>query len=351
MKADAAAGIVKQAEPQLVQGEYIKTHEGTIFAIIGTSHPPHSVVCYPKYRLQGTRPPERYVKMRTLEDAVKFLRRHHPEYLVFDPMLDAEVCEVARKHIRAVYTPVAKLQMLQNTPHLDAVESDAVDLASEISRVAHAAEGIGVTGSILLGLHNVNSDVDLVIYGSDNGRRVHAALARLRRNPEADVKPCSGEALKALYHARSMEHATRWESFRISEPRKVLQGVFRGRAYYTRLVRLPNESEVSYGDVRFQSAGRATVKAIVENASESVFTPCRYIVKRVEVLNSSSIHASEVREIASFRGRFCEMAVEGETVLARGKLEKVQTPNEAYYRLLLGGNGEDTLITQGARDA
>jgi predicted nucleotidyltransferase len=53
----------------------------------------------------------------------------------------------------------------------------------------------------------------------------------------------------------------------------------------------------------------------------------------------------DLREITSFRGRFCEQAREGERVLARGKLEKVVVrEGEVYYRLPLGGRGDSMIV-------
>jgi len=54
-----------------------------------------------------------------------------------------------------------------------------------------------------------------------------------------------------------------------------------------------------------------------------------------------------VSEIASFRGRFCEQAGEGETVIAQGKVEKVQKKNsDTFFRLLLGGKPSDFMVLE-----
>ncbi|MEM1589439.1 MAG: hypothetical protein QW175_03350, partial [Candidatus Bathyarchaeia archaeon] len=53
-----------------------------------------------------------------------------------------------------------------------------------------------------------------------------------------------------------------------------------------------------------------------------------------------------IREIASFRGRFCEQARKGETVIAQGKLEHV-TDNRnkcEYFRLLIGNKPTDYMV-------
>jgi predicted nucleotidyltransferase len=57
---------------------------------------------------------------------------------------------------------------------------------------------------------------------------------------------------------------------------------------------------------------------------------------------------SDLREITSFRGRFCEQTEEGERILAQGKLERVVAPKgEIYHRLLLGGQGDSMTVKVG----
>jgi predicted nucleotidyltransferase len=52
-----------------------------------------------------------------------------------------------------------------------------------------------------------------------------------------------------------------------------------------------------------------------------------------------------ISEIASFRGRFCEQAENGEVVVAQGKLERMQNKaGQVRFRLLLGNKPSDFMI-------
>lgn len=55
---------------------------------------------------------------------------------------------------------------------------------------------------------------------------------------------------------------------------------------------------------------------------------------------------NQIEEIASFRGRFCEQARNGETVIAQGKVEQVtdRKQNREYFRLLLGNKPSDYML-------
>jgi predicted nucleotidyltransferase len=85
------------------------------------------------------------------------------------------------------------------------------------------------------------------------------------------------------------------------------------------------------------------VKAKVSDATESIYTPCRYLLKQVEVLNGDKVQ--DIVETVSLRGRFCEQAMTGESVVIQGKLEKVVAPNNTHHRVVLGGNPSDYMIS------
>ena len=54
----------------------------------------------------------------------------------------------------------------------------------------------------------------------------------------------------------------------------------------------------------------------------------------------------KISEIASFRGRFCDQARNGDSIVAQGKVEKVTDikKDREYYRLLIGNKPSDYMI-------
>ena len=85
------------------------------------------------------------------------------------------------------------------------------------------------------------------------------------------------------------------------------------------------------------------------NSTNSIFTPCSYKIKCIKVLEkklkSGDIDIKKIKEINSFRGRFCEQARNGEIVLIEGKLENVKFREEdEYYRILLSDQVKDKMI-------
>ena len=98
-----------------------------------------------------------------------------------------------------------------------------------------------------------------------------------------------------------------------------------------------------YGDALYRSVGYAKVKAVVVDDSEAIFTPCRYEIDETQVIEGRNV--APIKEVASFRGRFCEQAKLGERVEAQGKLEEVRKMDgNKHYRLLLGDRPTDYMI-------
>ena len=134
-----------------------------------------------------------------------------------------------------------------------------------------------------------------------------------------------------------------YEDFLRVESGKVLQGKFHARDYFIRLVKDPGEVGETYGDTRYIDEGQVEFTAEVTGDDDAVFTPCCYLVNNVEY--SSGREVRDFREVVSFRGRFCEQARRGETIFIRGKLEQVRKRDTIYYRVVVGNQRQEYMVT------
>ncbi len=160
------------------------------------------------------------------------------------------------------------------------------------------------------------------------------------KDEKSTAKTYTTEELKELYDFRSQDTQMPFDDFATTEHRKVLQGKFLQHDFFIRCIKDWDEVEERYGDVVYTTVGYAKIEATISDDSEAIFTPCRYVVDNVQVLEGKG--GETVTEIASFRGRFCEQARAGETVMAQGKVEKMQKKDgDTSFRLLLGGKPSD----------
>lgn len=331
-----------------LEGGFLQDGGGVIFAVKGLIHPPHRTVAYPKYyphpKGERRRGDTRYRRIASLREGLKLLRERWPQYLSFDPVLGEELCEIPHHSILHHFNPIRGLGELRRREPRDPLERETLELVGLIlERADLPPNSVGISGSVLLGLHREGSDIDLIFYGERNCLRAYRALGELVKGGEGGVKGYGEEDLKELYASRRTDTKIPLASFLRGERGKVLQGRFRNHHYFIRLVKKQSEAGERYGQRRYRGLGEIKLRARVLEGGEAIFTPCRYIIGDVEVLKGPEVEGG-ITEVASFRGRFCEHAQKGDWVKVVGKLEKVTAPDHEYGRVLLGGEREHRLV-------
>ena len=330
------------------EGDFIEAFDGVLFDVKGLVHPPSKIIAFIRYVPDPTGDRKRdgiaYRKVYALSERYALLKRDYPQYLVYDPVFDEYLCEVPIENVKKHFQPINRLRELRHKGASDETERLALNFIKLLKEAGSIPWiKLGISGSILVGLHTPTSDIDPIIYGSESCRKVHAALKTLLGDEKSQVKAYDLEGLKRLFNFRSGDTAMAFEDFVRTEARKVLQGKFMGRDYFIRCVKDWDEVKERYGTVRYRAEGYAKIKAQVTDDSEAIFTPCRYEIENVEILEG--VHVEPIRETASFRGRFCEQAKTGEWVIAQGKVERIQGAEESgHYRLLLGNKKSDFMV-------
>lgn len=303
------------------EGDFVLTTDDLIFDVKGMCHPPDRIISFVRYvpdsegnRFRNGIP---YTKIYDLEDRFHFLKERFPHYIYFDPVFQRTLQGVPLTRVKQIFDPVMKLKTLHDAGPRDALEEAALHLATSL---ATPPEVLGISGSILMGMHTEQSDIDLVIYGKEEGIKAFQRLQTLRATGKVDALNRFHAQEKALF---------RWGSSLKTlieiEQHKLLHGFFEGSEYFIRLVPLSFEP---YGSVQYIPQYKATLTGWIEDDSESIFTPCCY------GLSDSSI--SHVTRLISFRGRYCEQVTSGEKIIARGTVEKVCTPSGEFYHMVLG---------------
>jgi predicted nucleotidyltransferase len=331
------------------EGELIKTKNHVIFDVKGLVHPPNKLIAFPRYipSPQGTRQGQEnlYGKIYSFSDRFKFLEQNMPDLIVHDAVFDETLCEVPVSTVVEHYKPVEKLRLLRTSKGLGDLERKAVQLAEELKEAAGIPwSGIGISGSVLVGLYTAKSDIDPVVYGVENCRRAYAALEALLNDDASEFKRYTREELQALFDFRSKDTIMSFGDFARVEKRKEFQGMYKGTDYFIRFVKDWSQISQQYGDICYKNAGYAKIIATITDDHEALFTPCTYKIENVTVEEGAKLEP--IREIVSFRGRFCEQARKGEAVTAQGKVEHVidKRKEQAYYRIILGNKPSDYMV-------
>lgn len=335
---------------EAIESCYLETLDGCYFAVKGLEHPPDRRIAVLRYvpdpdAGERVKKGARYRRLYGFAEQEAWIRRKYPPYLAYDPFLQATLQSVPLDRIRRVYDPVRRLRELAGSPGRDPLAADAVAFLGVLQKEAAVpVSGLGVTGSLLIGMHTEHSDMDVAVFGEASCRKVHRALAMLLEGGGGkDVCRLDAAGMEELYAQRSVDTRIGFRDFARLERRKANQGLFRGRTWFVRFVRAPGEAGTGYGTRQYTPLGRGKVSATVAGARDAIFTPCRYILS--EVQNTGVPGLPDPDEIVSFRGRFCEQGRAGDRVAAEGTLERVRSGSgETHHRLLLGNSREDSMI-------
>ncbi|MGQ9469376.1 MAG: hypothetical protein ACUVTD_06070 [Nitrososphaerales archaeon] len=330
------------------EGDFLQIDDGAILEVKGLLHPPERVIAFIRYipdskgdrKLKG----KPYRKVYSIEERYEILKERYPRFLIYDDVFNEYLPEVDHSNIIHSYLPERKLNRLRKRAQLDKIKRKAVLFTDILKREANIPwRSIGITGSILVGLYTDKSDIDVIVYGKKNCLQVHDAMQNLLSSKRY-ISRYEIEDLRKLYKFRVKDTMMPFKDFVRHEIRKNFQGIFKGKEFFIRYVKDWGEVKEKYGEAIYKPEGYAKIRAKIIDDSESIFTPCIYKVADVEFIKGQRLHG--LKEIASFRGRFCEQAKKDEIVIAQGKVERVVTHNEDYHRIILGNKPTDFMITK-----
>ncbi len=334
---------------QAREGDLIKTKANVVFDVKGLVHPSNKIIAFPRFipSPDGTRRGKEgtYGKVYSLSERFQYLKQNHPDLIVFDPVFGETLCEVPIDQIAQHMQPVETLASLRTKSHLSPLEAKALALATKLKEKAVIPwSSIGISGSIMAELTTQTSDIDPLVYGEVNSRKAYRALQQLLKEGDSGFKPYTKEEMQALYNFRFKDTHMSFEDFAKVEGRKAFQGMFQKTDYFVRFVKDWDEVDEQYGDLEYKNSGYVKIKAKIADSTDSLFTPCTYRLKDVEVIEGPKLEG--IDEISSFRGRFCEQAAKGELIEAQGKVELVTHKKTGinYYRLILGNKPSDYMV-------
>ena len=306
--------------------DFIETVDGLFFCVVGYVHPPGRYTAYLKYTparvgkwARGEVAYRRelpYYHVRHVRRTLEWLESAHPGYVWTDPTTGLRFSHVPADAVARHYVPEERLAEIVASPK-DTLERETRDLAVLLGRAAGVPLGdFGVSGSILLGLHNpAFSDIDLLIYGADNARRLRAVIDGLAHEGLTSLP----EERRAQWRAETTARfGLEPEAVADLEARRWHYRLFRGRYVSLHPTRADSEIHEAYGDRWWSSLGRAVVEARVTDAAKAMFVPAVYWVADVRWIEGEP---GPLEQVVAFEGLYCNAAERGERILATGHLE------------------------------
>lgn len=292
--------------------DFIETAEGLLLAVVASGLEKGRVLCFLRY-VRGT---YGWQKQSTAA-ANLYLHSHYPDYLFFSETLNAHLHGIPVNKITVHHQPVHRLQALMQSATHDTVESDLYMLANLLANAGLPLAHFGVTGSILPGVHNDSSDIDLVCYDREIFQLCRARVRDLIT--QGWLSDLSELDWQIAYQRREADFS--YQDYVWHERRKHNKALVNKRKFDLSLL---NRYQTDSGTG--QKLGLTTLHCCVIDDSLSFDYPACFMTDH-----------NRITSILSFTATYTGQAFKGETIEARGIVE--QTP-DGSQRLIVGSNRE-----------
>jgi len=318
-------------------GEILTTNEGFVFYVFGYEHPSNRVLSFLKYIPSDYANlfPIRYLERKWNLAGKTLLRaerlytaenyqilvetlRNFPGYVYFCPYRMKEVITTPLDSIKEVYVPKDRLQRLTVSKQKDYLQRLAVELISLIATESRVPlEDFGIEGSIALNMHTAESDVDFVVYGSENFRTVERTIRKLVDQ---------GELTYTFTNQidRSRKH----------------RGRYKGSIFVYNAVRKIQEITSKYGEYSYRPLKHVNFECEILDDKEAMFRPAIYEIDDYRPKDETSELREDERPtgLVSMVGCYRNIARIGGKVEAAGTLEKVEDmgSGEIHYQVVVG---------------
>ena len=293
---------------------------------------------------------KRVMRTYTIPDLLEtfnLLKTKHPQYLFYSKVYGITMTAVPYNYISQHYKPEEKLARILKTSKKDLLQTKLTNFVNFVSRKSSvASNNFGITGSILLDIHNPKfSDMDVTIYGLQNSLKVKKALTRAYVEPDSSVERFEGAILDDWCRKKVARFPLSFDEARRIYERKWNLGVFEDVMFSVHPTHVEKELTEKYGDRTFRSEGQVTLHAVVADDDESSFLPCVYRVRDVKVIEGKQVN-TDILELVSYESLYDSLANTGEEIVVKGKLERVHDNRNAteHYRVLVGspeGKGKE----------
>ena len=328
-------------------GDIIQTRHGFVFYTFGYEHPRNHAISFLKYipseyskffpieylpnkwKLIGKvlyRPRKMYTA-KIYQTLIKTFKQNFPQYVYFCPYRMREIIAVPFNELENVFVPCERLRKLVVKGRKDRLEKLALELISLLSAESNVQfEDFGIHGSIALGMHTPKSDIDIVVYGAKNFRKVEKTIGKLVERNE----------LSYIFKNR----------IDILRKHKCL---FKTKKFVYNATRKIEEIKTEYGERSYRQIRNLKFTCKVVDDQEAMFRPAIYKISDYKPLNQTYEISNHQKPsfVVSMIGCYRNIAKKGQEIEVSGMLEKVECieTGRTFYQVVVGtGLNEDEHI-------
>jgi predicted nucleotidyltransferase len=245
----------------------------------------------------------------------------------FCPFRKKEVISAPLSSIMKAYVPSSCLRSLEALKTRDSLQETTLDFIRLLSSESGiGSEDFGVHGSVALGMHTSKSDIDIVVYGARNFRKLEKTVNNLVKDGTL------------TYQSNNRLDAARR-----------FKGRYKTSIFMYNAIRRPEEINTKYGMLSYSAVARVKFTCTVGDDGEAMFRPAIYRVENYRPVNTESQLDEEKKptQVVSMVGCYRNVAKQGDKIRVSGMLERAENKEtqESFHQVVVGtGDSEDESI-------
>lgn len=295
--------------------DFIETAEGLIFAVVTADPEDHRVLSFLRYR----RSREGLQKLSS-RDADELLKNLYPHYIHYSKARDVTLHGVHHDLVTVHHQPRQQLQEILRRDPCDEIEEKLQRLAGLLGEYGVDTEEMGVTGSLLIGAQNRESDIDLVFYRREAFSKAREIIRSLMQ--QKLLQPLDDVLWHDAYERRGCSLTL--EEYLWHEARKYNKAAIDQTKVDISLLTPERWQDL----LRFKKYHRCNLKVRIADDKHSFDYPARYLLD----------HPS-VKQAVCYTATYLGQAEQGEYVEIQGRLEISAV---GHLRIVIGSDREAT---------
>jgi predicted nucleotidyltransferase len=225
---------------------------------------------------------------------------------------------VPLSRIKQVYLPGVSLRAIFQKEEKDGLQKETVELVSLLSKESGVpVQDFGIHGSVGLNMHSEYSDIDLVVYGSENFKRLEDAVNRL-----------AADGVFSYVCTKKIDHARKH------------RGRYNNRRFVYNAVKTYEEIDAPHGKTKYTPIKNVHFSCTVVDDNENMFRPAIYQINDYQPDDSASELSEEQvpSKVSSMIGYYRNVARIGDRVRVSGTLERVENveTGAVSYQVVVG---------------
>ena len=295
--------------------DFISINNKLFFAVVNEYQEDNHALTFLRYMKDNAG-----IHKLTTKKAEKIIRDTYPEFQFDSYYADIVLHGIPINLIKEIYYPEQTVTRLLGMESPDNKQSDAIGIINTLLAVGFKKDYMGITGSIMLDMHNENSDVDIIIYGREQFLKIRKYIKNSL--DKGEINSLTQAMWKDTYERRDC--ALSFNEFYSHEKRKFNKFIF-GNSKID-ISAIPKKGEKYKESGPYKKISKDEISSIVTNDTYAYDFPARYLINH-----------NMIKEVVSYTATYTGQARKGEKIEAAGFVEE---DRDGVYRLLVGTSRE-----------